>query len=88
MTPVELARLYRAYIDCLNLKDWARLGDFVDEAAVHNGRPLGLTGYRAMLEQGVWLPCSQFEAAFLSTAHTTENVQQTVEAARNAFAAS
>jgi predicted ester cyclase len=51
VTPVELARLYRAYIDCLNLKDWARLGDFVDEAAVHNGRPLGLTGYRTMLEQ-------------------------------------
>jgi glutamate-1-semialdehyde 2,1-aminomutase len=41
--------------------------------------------HRAILEQGVWLPCSQFEAAFLSTAHTMDNVQQTVEAARICF---
>ncbi len=27
--------------------------------------------HRAMLDQGVWLPPSQFEAAFLSTAHTS-----------------
>lgn len=44
--------------------------------------------HRAMLEQGVWLPCSQFEAAFLSAAHTMEDVQQTIAAARTAFAAS
>ncbi|HEY1766119.1 MAG TPA: glutamate-1-semialdehyde 2,1-aminomutase [Terracidiphilus sp.] len=43
--------------------------------------------HRAMLEQGVWLPCSQYEAAFVSTAHTIENVQQTVQAAKAAFAA-
>jgi glutamate-1-semialdehyde 2,1-aminomutase len=43
--------------------------------------------HRAMLEQGIWLPCSQYEAAFLSTAHTIENVQQTIQAAKAAFAA-
>jgi len=43
--------------------------------------------HRAMLEQGIWLPCSQYEAAFLSTAHTFEDVQQTVQAAKAAFAA-
>jgi glutamate-1-semialdehyde 2,1-aminomutase len=43
--------------------------------------------HRAMLEQGIWLPCSQYEAAFLSTAHTIENVEQTVQAAKAAFAA-
>jgi glutamate-1-semialdehyde 2,1-aminomutase len=43
--------------------------------------------HRAMLEQGVWLPCSQYEAAFLSTAHTIENVEQTIQAAKTAFAA-
>jgi glutamate-1-semialdehyde 2,1-aminomutase len=37
--------------------------------------------HRAMLEQGAWLPCSQFEAAFLSTAHNTEDIRRTVEAA-------
>src|SRR6201996_4337302 len=43
--------------------------------------------HRAMLEQGIWLPCSQYEAAFLSTAHTIENVEQTIQAAKAAFAA-
>jgi glutamate-1-semialdehyde 2,1-aminomutase len=42
--------------------------------------------HRAMLERGIWLPPSQFEAAFLSLAHTVEDVAVTVEAARNAFA--
>jgi glutamate-1-semialdehyde 2,1-aminomutase len=40
----------------------------------------------AMLERGVYLPCSQFEAAFLSTAHTEKHVEQTINAAREAFA--
>ena len=43
--------------------------------------------HRAMLEQGVWLPCSQYEAAFLSTAHTIENIEQTIQAAKAAFTA-
>jgi glutamate-1-semialdehyde 2,1-aminomutase len=41
--------------------------------------------HRAMLEQGIWLPPSQFEAAFLSTAHSDAEVQATIEAAREAF---
>jgi glutamate-1-semialdehyde 2,1-aminomutase len=43
--------------------------------------------HRAMLERGVWLPPSQFEAAFLSTAHGEAEVRKTVEAAREAFRA-
>ena len=43
--------------------------------------------HRAMLEQGVWLPASQYEAVFLGTAHTMEDIQQTVAAAREAFVA-
>jgi glutamate-1-semialdehyde 2,1-aminomutase len=42
--------------------------------------------HRAMLDQGVWLPPSQFEAAFLSAAHTRKDIDFTVEAARKAFA--
>ena len=38
-----------------------------------------------MLEAGIYLPPSQFEAAFLSTAHTEQDVEQTVAAAREAF---
>jgi glutamate-1-semialdehyde 2,1-aminomutase len=41
--------------------------------------------HRAMLDQGVWLPPSQFEAAFLGTAHGAEEVASTITAARNAF---
>ena len=49
LTELRLADVYRAYIDCLNRQDWARLGQYVDDAVEHNGRPLGLAGYRAML---------------------------------------
>ncbi|MGC2400082.1 MAG: glutamate-1-semialdehyde 2,1-aminomutase [Acidobacteriaceae bacterium] len=42
--------------------------------------------HRAMLDQGVWLPPSQFEAAFLSTALTEADIAYTVGAARKAFA--
>jgi glutamate-1-semialdehyde 2,1-aminomutase len=41
--------------------------------------------HRAMMDQGVWLPPSQFEAAFLSTAHGEAEIAATIEAAREAF---
>jgi glutamate-1-semialdehyde 2,1-aminomutase len=43
--------------------------------------------HRAMLDQGVWLPPSQFEAAFLGTAHGEAEVEATIAAARGAFQA-
>lgn len=47
----DLSDTYRAYIACLNRQDWASLGKFVADDVRHNGRPFGLAGYRAMLEQ-------------------------------------
>ena len=41
--------------------------------------------HRAMLEQGVWLPPSQFEACFLSAAHGNTETAATVAAAYEAF---
>jgi len=41
--------------------------------------------HRAMLDQGVWLPPSQFEAAFISTAHREPEISATIAAARAAF---
>jgi glutamate-1-semialdehyde 2,1-aminomutase len=38
-----------------------------------------------MLDQGIWLPPAQFEAAFLSTAHGEEEIALTIAAARAAF---
>jgi glutamate-1-semialdehyde 2,1-aminomutase len=40
----------------------------------------------AMMERGVYLPCSQFEAAFLSAAHTEKHIEQTLAAGREALA--
>jgi glutamate-1-semialdehyde 2,1-aminomutase len=40
----------------------------------------------AMLDRGIYLPCSQFEAAFLSAVHTEQHVAQTIAAAREALA--
>ncbi|HLX85732.1 MAG TPA: glutamate-1-semialdehyde 2,1-aminomutase [Terriglobales bacterium] len=42
--------------------------------------------FRAMLENGIYLPPSQFEAAFMGAAHSEKDVQQTVAAAKQAFA--
>jgi glutamate-1-semialdehyde 2,1-aminomutase len=42
--------------------------------------------FRAMLESGIYLPPSQFEAAFIGAAHTEQDVQQTIAAAKQAFA--
>ena len=41
--------------------------------------------HRGMLDAGVWLPPSQFEAAFLSTAHGEEEIAATVAAAEQVF---
>jgi glutamate-1-semialdehyde 2,1-aminomutase len=43
--------------------------------------------HRAMLEQGVWLPPSQFEAAFVSFAHGPAEVERTLDAAKVALTA-
>jgi glutamate-1-semialdehyde 2,1-aminomutase len=42
--------------------------------------------FRAMLERGVYLAPSQFEAAFLSAAHTEDDIRKTIAAAKEAFA--
>jgi glutamate-1-semialdehyde 2,1-aminomutase len=38
-----------------------------------------------MIERGVYLPCSQFEALFVSTAHTEADIDVTIAAAHDAF---
>ena len=41
--------------------------------------------HHSMLDAGVWLPPSQFEAAFLSTAHGQQEIAATIAAAQKAF---
>jgi len=43
--------------------------------------------FNAMLDRGVYLAPSQFEATFLSTAHSDEDIDQIVQAAREAVRA-
>ena len=42
--------------------------------------------HAAMLAQGIYLAPSQFEAAFVSVAHSDDDIQRTLDAARHAFA--
>ncbi len=55
--------------DSAKVSDTARFGRF----------------FRAMLDRGIYLAPSQFEAAFLSAAHTEEDVDRTIAAASEAF---
>jgi len=41
-----------------------------------------------MLREGIYLAPSQFEAAFISAAHTTADIDRTIEAARKSGQAS
>jgi glutamate-1-semialdehyde 2,1-aminomutase len=44
--------------------------------------------FHAMLERGVYLPPAQFEAAFVSLAHSEADIEETVRAARESLEAS
>jgi len=55
-----------------------------DEAARSDTAAFGRF-HRAMMERGVWLPPSQFEAAFISAAHGEKEVEATIAAAHQAF---
>jgi predicted ester cyclase len=66
VNPPDLRTIYRNYLDCLNRRDWASLGQFVDDDVHHNGRPLGVSGYREMLERDVReIPDLRFEIELL-----------------------
>jgi glutamate-1-semialdehyde 2,1-aminomutase len=60
-----------------SVHDWdtAAKSDTQAFAKFHNG----------MLERGVYLPPSQYEALFVSAAHTSEDIARTIEAAGGAF---
>lgn len=43
--------------------------------------------FKSMLENGIYIAPSQFEAAFVSTVHSENDIKQTIESAGNAFKA-
>ncbi|WP_166821793.1 glutamate-1-semialdehyde 2,1-aminomutase [Thalassoroseus pseudoceratinae] len=42
--------------------------------------------FMGMLDHGIYLPCSQFEANFVSNAHTDDHIESTISGARDVFA--
>ena len=68
---------------------WFFTGDAVTdyESASRSDTARFAAFHRAMMEAGVWLPPSQFEAAFLSIAHGEEEIRATLVAAKEAMAA-
>jgi predicted ester cyclase len=51
VSTADLSDVYRGYIACLNRQDWPRLEQFVDDNVHYNGKSIGLSGYRQMLER-------------------------------------
>lgn len=62
----------------------------LDQPTTKDTRRSALTGSRlvvqGMLEEGVYLAPSQFEAGFMSLAHTEADIDATIEAAKRVFA--
>jgi glutamate-1-semialdehyde 2,1-aminomutase len=69
----------------LFFNDGSPLWNFVDVQKCDHGK--FKTYFHAMLERGIYLPPSGYEAAFVSLAHSSDDVERTIEAAKAAIAA-
>jgi glutamate-1-semialdehyde 2,1-aminomutase len=79
ITSNRVGSMFTWFFNAGPVTDW-------DSASKSNTEAFG-NFFRNMLDQGIYLPPSQYEAAFLSAAHTSEDVEKTVNAANGAFAA-
>ena len=79
--PVQVHRLGSMFTVFFNDKS---VTDF-DSAAASDLEAFKIY-FHSMLEQGIYLPPSQFETNFLSLAHSPEDIQKTIDAAAVAFA--
>ena len=79
MTANRVGSMFTWFFTDRQVADW-------DSAATCDAAAFG-SYFRGMLEAGIYLPPSQFEAAFLGYAHTKADVAATVAAATEAFAA-
>jgi glutamate-1-semialdehyde 2,1-aminomutase len=77
VTPNQVGAMFTWFFTDKKVSDW-------ESASVCNTEQFGRF-HRGMLDAGVWLPPSQFEAAFLSAAHTEQDIEDTIAAAREAF---
>ena len=77
MTANRVGSMFTFFFTDKQVTDW-------DSAATCDTAKFGRF-HNAMLNAGIWLPPSQFEAAFLSVAHTPQHIEQTVAAAKEAL---
>ncbi len=78
MTANRVGSMFTFFFTDKQVKDW-------ESAATCDTAKFGRF-HGAMMDAGVWLPPSQFEAAFLSIAHTQGDIDDTLAAAREALA--
>jgi glutamate-1-semialdehyde 2,1-aminomutase len=78
MTVNRVGSMFTFFFTDKKVTDW-------DSAATCDTKKFG-NFFRAMLDAGIWLPPSQFEAAFLGAAHTEQDVAGTISAASESLA--
>ncbi len=77
MTANRVGSMFTFFFTDKTVTDW-------DSAATCDTAKFGRF-HNAMLDAGIWLPPSQFEAAFLSVAHTPQDIERTITAAQEAL---
>jgi len=77
MTANRVGSMFTFFFTDKPVSDW-------DSAATSDTAKFGRF-HNAMLNAGIWLPPSQFEAAFLSVAHTPKDIENTIAAAQEAL---
>ncbi len=75
--PARVGTMFGMFFSDTPVVDW--------DAAAKSDLDRFTAYHRSMLEQGVYLAPSQFEAGFISTAHTDTEIDTTVAAAEKAF---
>lgn len=76
----SLSAIYRRYIEAILRHDLTALDEFVDENVVHNQRPLGLNGYKQLIEDNIIKPDCGIEIVRLvaDDSHVASNLLFTV----------
>jgi glutamate-1-semialdehyde 2,1-aminomutase len=77
MTANRVGSMFTWFFTDKTVTDW-------DSAATCDTAKFGRF-HNAMLNAGIWLPPSQFEAAFLSVAHTPRDIENTIAAAQDSL---
>ena len=75
--PVGLASMFQIYFNPAEVNNYAD--------AQQSDRKQFLRYFKSLLKQGVFIPPSQFECNFISSAHSMEDIEKTSQAIDNAL---